>query len=162
MPDVLWVDSHFSTSLHTQKSSRIGSAWSRRIPDTPVVKHENGVASIAIDIVSARIGQMRLLTFTLEPRRPEMVHLGNPGEGGRVETHDEDDLVLAGAMLLVVERVTLEELGPLGAQFCDWAEAAADASGGVKGGGKIVEGVEGAGRGGRHAVLTRGCFRRLL
>ena len=92
-----------------------------------------------------------------------MVHLGRPGKGGRVETHDEDDLVLARAVLLIVERVALEELGALPSQFRDGAEPAADACGGVKSGGEVVEGVEGAGRGGRHAVLqTRVLFPSLL
>ena len=91
------------------------------------------------------------------------MYLGRPGEGGRVEAHDEDDLVLARAVLLIVERVALKELGTLRAQFCDRAEPAANAGGGVKSGGKVVERVEGAGRGGRHAVLlTRVLFRSLI
>lgn len=95
---------------------------------------------MTVDAV-VHVGQVGLLALALEAGSTEMVNLGCPREGGRVETHDEDDFVLAGAMLLVVEGVTLKELRTLRAEFCDWAEATTDAGGSVKGSRKVVKRV---------------------
>lgn len=97
-------------------SLRIRSSRVSGIPNTSVIKDENGVLF----------------------RVPKVFDLWAPGEGARIETHYKYYFILcAMPMLLVVKRVTFKEFRALVTKLRDWTKTLPDARRSVKGSGQV-------------------------